>query len=216
MRPSRNLWITLLLAAAAAVLLWNRYHAAHRSSLRITDLAASSPLNQPGGAEVPAEAYQVYSGIYQTPADEPLAFAQDSGTDVPQLNGSCLKPSTPDEKAMADAFEAANRRSQRWDTRFHLPGGYSVLSPRELDEAQTCLASHTQNTPQCTPYKALRHVRILGVPGFDSAHNRALVSILIKCGPYCGTGGIFEAHKENGRWKRADPTPFTSDCSWRY
>jgi hypothetical protein len=216
MRPSRHLWLTLALIVVAVLMLWNRYRAAHHSMQGITDLSVTSPLNQPGGGEVPAEAYQVYSGLYQTPADEPLAFVQESGTDIPQLNGTCLKPSSPEERAMADAFEAANRHAQRWDTHLSIPAGYSILSPGELAEAQSCLTSHTQSSTQCTPYKNLKHVRILGVPGFDSTHTRALVSILIKCGPYCGTGGIFEARKENGAWKRADPTPFTSDCSWRY
>ena len=33
----------------------------------ITDLAATSPLNQPGGGVAPAEAYEVYSALYQAP-----------------------------------------------------------------------------------------------------------------------------------------------------
>jgi hypothetical protein len=216
MRPSRHLWLTLALVIIAAVMLWNRYRPAHRSASRINDRAVTSPLNQPGGGEAPAEAYQVYSGIYQTPSTEPLAFAQDSGTDIPQLNGICLKPSTPEERQMVSAFEAANRQAQLWDAHFTIPEGYAILSASEAAEAQNCISSHAQNAAQCAPYKNLQHVRILGVPGFNAAHTRALVSILIKCGRYCGTGGIFEATKENGVWKRAAPTPFTSDCSWRY
>jgi hypothetical protein len=213
MRASRHLWLTLALVAVAIVLLWNRYHA---RKTRITDLSVISPLNQPGGGAAPNDAYDVYAGLYQSNADEPLAFAQDSGTDIPQLNGNCLKPATPEEKQMADAFEAANRHSKRWDSRFTIPSGYRILPASELVSVQNCLASHAQNTPQCASYKDVKHVRILGVPGFNAAHTRALVSVLKKCGPYCGTGGIFEARKENGTWKRVGPTAFTSDCSWRY
>jgi hypothetical protein len=215
MRALRHLWLTLALVIIAALMLWNRYRTSHYAGSRVTDLSVTSPLNQPGGGEVSAEAYQVYSGIYQTPAEEPLAFAQDSGTDIPQLGGSCLKPSTPEEKQMAEAFEAANRRTQRWDAHFTIPAAYRLLSAGELADAQSCLTSHMPDTP-CKPWKDLKHVRILGVPGFDSTHGRALVSILIKCGPFCGTGGIFEVRKENGAWKRSDPGPFTSECSWRY
>jgi hypothetical protein len=117
---------------------------------------------------------------------------------------------------MAASFESANRHSQRWDAHFKIPFSYQVLSAREFNEAMNCFATHTQGAPQCASYKDLKHVRVLGVPGFDGSHTRAIVSVLKKCGPYCGTGGIFEVHKENGTWKRADSTAFTSDCSWRY
>jgi hypothetical protein len=213
MRASRHLWITLALLAVAIVFLWNRYHA---RKTRITDLSVTSPLNQPGGGAAPTDAYDVYSGLYAAPLDEPLVLAQDSGTDIPQLNGNCLKPGAPEEKQMADAFEAANRHSQHWGSRFTIPSGYRILSASELVSAQNCLASHAQSTPRCASYKDVKHVRILGAPGFNATHTRALVSVLKKCGPYCGTGGIFEARKENGTWKRVDPTAFTSDCSWRY
>ncbi len=213
MRASRHLWLTLALLAVAIVFLWNRFH---DRKTRITDLSVTNPLNQPGGGAAPNDAYDVYSGLYTSPLDEPLVLAQDSGTDIPQLNGNCLKPATPEEKQMADAFEASNRHSQHWDSRFTIPAGYRILPASELISAQNCLASHAENDPRCASYKDVKHVRILGVPGFDATHTRALVSVLKKCGPYCGTGGIFEARKENGAWKRVDPTPFTSDCSWRY
>jgi hypothetical protein len=214
MRISRNLWLTLALVAVAAFMLWKRYGPAHHSS--IADLSVTSPLNQPGGGAAPNDAYAVYSGLYAASLDEPLVLAQDSGADIPQLNGSCLKPSTPEERQMADAFESSNRHSQRWEARLTIPSSYRVLSAPEFNQAMNCLAAHGQNTPGCASYKDVKHVRILGVPGFDPTHTRALVSVLKKCGPYCGSGGIFEARKENGAWKRADPTPFTSDCSWRY
>ena len=213
MRFSRHLWLTLALLAVALVMLWNRYHA---RKARITDLSVTSPLNQPGGGAVPNDAYDVYSGLYSAPLDEPLVIAQDSSTDIPQLNGNCLKPSTPEEQQMVASFESANRHSQSWDARFSVPYSYRVLSPRELNEAMNCFATHAQGSAQCSSYKDMKHVRILGVPGFDATRTRAIVSVLKKCGPYCGTGGIFEARKENGSWKRAEPTVFTSDCSWRY
>jgi hypothetical protein len=217
MRASRHIWLTLVLVVLAVLIFLFRSHGIfHTSGPRITDLSVISPLNQPGGGAAPADAYDVYSGLYASSLDEPLALAQDSGADIPQLNGNCLKPSAPEERQMADAFETANRHTQRWEARFAIPFGYRILPARELSEVMNCFATHAQNSPQCTSYKDLKHVRILGVPGFDSSHTRALVSVLKKCGPYCGSGGIFEARKENGAWKRADPTDFTSDCSWRY
>jgi hypothetical protein len=217
MRASRQIWFTLVLIALAALVFLIRNHGIfHASGPRITDLSVTSPLNQPGGGAAPADAYDVYSGLYASPLDEPLVLAQDSGADIPQLNGNCLKPSTPEEHQMADAFEAANRHSQRWEARFAIPFSYRVLPAGEFNEAMNCFAAHAQNTPRCASYKDLKHVRILGAPGFDAPHTRALVSVLKKCGPYCGSGGIFEARKESGAWKRADPTAFTSDCSWRY
>jgi hypothetical protein len=109
MRISRNLWLTLALVAVAAFMLWKRYGPSHRTG--ITDFSVTSPLNQPGGGAAPNDAYDVYSGLYSAPLDEPLVLAQDSGADIPQLNGSCLKPSTPEERQMADAFESSNRHS---------------------------------------------------------------------------------------------------------
>jgi hypothetical protein len=213
MRTSPRLWLTLALVAVAIFMLWNRYHA---RKTRITDLSVTSPLNQPGGGSAPNDAYDVYSGLYATPLDEPLVLAQDSATDIPQLNGSCLKPSTPEERQMAEAFESSNRHSQRWEARFTIPSGYRVLPAAEFNAAMNCFATHAENTSNCASYKDLKHVRILGVPGFNAAHTRAIVSVLKKCGPYCGTGGIFEARKENGTWSRAEPTAFLSECSWRY
>ena len=49
------------------------------------------PLNQSGGGPAPADAYEVYSALYQAPMQEPLAFAEDSVTDIPQVNGNCLR-----------------------------------------------------------------------------------------------------------------------------
>ena len=33
------------------------------------------------------------SALYQAPMQEPLVFSEDSLTDIPQVNGSCLRPS---------------------------------------------------------------------------------------------------------------------------
>jgi hypothetical protein len=62
----------------------------------------------------------------------------------------------------------------------------------------------------------VRHVRFLGVPGFDRSHTRALVSVIKSCGGFCGSGGIFAVEKSGANWKRSAPTAFTQDCSWSY
>ena len=77
----------------------------------ITDLGVTMPLNQAGGSPAPTEAYEVYSALYQAPMPEPLAFAEYSVTDIPQVNGSCLRPAAPQEHEMTDAFVAANQQS---------------------------------------------------------------------------------------------------------
>ena len=214
MRTSR-LWLTcLLLLAVVLVALW-RFRLSHPHP-SIQDLSVTSPLNQPGGGASPNEAYEVYSALYQAPADEPLAFAEDSGADIPQLDGNCLKPSTPAEREMAAAFESANRQAHRWEHKFNIPAGYQLLRAPQALAAQNCMQSHAQNQPQCAPWRDLKHVRILGIPGFDATHTHALVSVLKKCGAFCGTGGIFAVEKRNGTWQRSDPSAFTSECSWRY
>lgn len=118
-----------------AALLWIRFRP-HRQNTAfpagpVADLSSSSPLNQPGGAPVPASAYEVYSALYQAPVQEPLVFARRSVTDIPQVGGSCLKPGTPEEREMTDAFVAANRQSHRWEQKFTIPQGYRLLSPEE-------------------------------------------------------------------------------------
>jgi hypothetical protein len=37
-----------------------------------------------------------------------LVFAENLVTDIPQVNGSCLKPSTPEEREMTDVYVVAN------------------------------------------------------------------------------------------------------------
>ena len=118
MRSLWRLWLRLTLVVIAVALIWVRIasqrHAKTPATTAITDLAATSPLNQPGGGAAPAEAYEVYSELYHAPSQEPLAFAESSVTDIPQLDGSCLRPSTPEEHAMTDAFVAAkDRKSTR-------------------------------------------------------------------------------------------------------
>lgn len=220
MRISRGLWLWMTLAVIALVLLWARIssqrHAETPATKAIPDLSVTSPLNQPGGGTAPAEAYEIYSALYQAPILEPLVFADDSVTDIPQVNGSCLKPSTLQEREMTDAFTGANEQSHRWEKEFTIPAGYRLLQSREAAEAQRCLETHGQDVPRCKSFEQVRHVRFLGVPGFDHAHTRALVSVVKICGGSCGSGGIFVVEKTGGTWRRSETTDFTRDCSWMY
>ena len=174
------------------------------------------PLNQSGGGVAPAEVYQVYSALYQARMQEPLVFSEDSLTDIPQVSGNCLRPTTPQEHEMTDAFVAANQQSHRWEQKFSIPQGYRLLPHSELAQAQTCAATHGREASSCESYKQVRYVRLLGVPGFDHAHNRALVSVIKSCGHLCGSGGIFAVEKMDGTWRRSVTTDFTRDCSWMY
>lgn len=174
------------------------------------------PLNQPGGGVVSTESYEVYSGLYQAPMQEPLVFSEDSLTDIPQVNGSCLKPAGPQEREMTDAFVAANQQSHRWEHNFSIPQGYRLLPHSEVAQAQACASTHGGDAASCENYKQLRYVRLLGVPGFDHAHKRALVSVIKSCGHLCGSGGIFAVEKKGGTWQRSATTDFTRDCSWMY
>jgi hypothetical protein len=220
MRIPQNLWVWAAGVAIALALLWvgtslHRWTET-RATRSIPDLGVTSPLNQPGGEAAPAEAYEVYSALYQGPAEEPLAFAVNSMTDIPQLDGSCLKPTTPREREMMDAFVAANRQSHRWENKFTIAAGYRLLSKDEAGNAGACIHAHGQGAPACGSYEQLKHVRYLGVPGFDDAHEQALVSVVKWCGDDCGSGGIFEVENVGGRWRRAETTDFTRECSWMY
>lgn len=217
---SWRLWLRFALITIAVVLVTVRLlqyrHAKAPAARPVTDLAATSPLNRPGGGPAPADAYAVYSALYQATMPEPLAFAQNSVTDIPQVNGSCLRPSTPQEHEMADAFVAANKQSHQWEEKFSIPQGYRLLSSIDLNRAQTCLATHRRDAAGCESYKQLRYVRYLGIPGFDRTRTRALVSVIKSCGGLCGSGGIFAVEKDGGTWKRSATTNFTRDCSWMY
>jgi hypothetical protein len=199
-------------------MLWTRIPWLRHSapSAAIPDRSVTSPLNLPGGGMAPADAYDVYSALYREPAGEPLVFANDSITDIPQVNGSCLKPSTPAERELAAAFEAANQRTHRWEQKFSIPQGYQLLSRSQASDAQNCLQTHMQDATRCAPYKQMRHVRFLGVPGFDRSQTHALVSVVKMCGRYCGNGGIFQVEKAGGVWRRSEPSDFTRECSWMY
>lgn len=220
MRTSRRLWFRVTLVAVVMALLWvrigSRRHGERPASKTPADLSVISPLNRPGGGTAPADAYQIYSALYRDPIQEPLVFSEDSVTDIPQVNGSCLKPSTPEEGEMVEAFTAANQQSHRWEQKFTIPGQYQLLKRSEAAEAQTCLETHGQDAARCDRYKQIRHVRFLGVPGFDHGHTRALVSVVKMCGSFCGSGGIFEVEKAGGTWRRAETVDFTRDCSWMY
>src|SRR6201987_647722 len=142
MRYSRILWWGVLIAIAAAFL-WprirSRRHTEMLSTSAIPDLSKTSPLNLPGGGTAPAEAYDIYSDLYQAPIQEPLVFSQDSVTDIPQVNGSCLKPATPLEHELSEAFEAANRQAHRWEPKFSIAQGYRLMSRSDTGQAQICL-----------------------------------------------------------------------------
>jgi hypothetical protein len=221
MRISRGVWVRITAIAAVGLLVlvmrfaWQP-HGRGMSHPSIQDRSITSPLNQPGGGAAPDEAYAIYSALYEAPAGEPLAFAENSVTDIPQVDGSCLKPSAPEEREMTAAFEVANRQSHRWEPRFTIPAGYRLLSRNEAAEEQTCLDNHTPQPADCEKYREIRHVRFLGVPGTNQSHTRALVSVVRMCGSYCGSGGIFEVEKTAGTWRRADTTDFTRNCSWMY
>jgi hypothetical protein len=206
----------LIVVMVAAAVMWLRTTSMHRASKPITDLGVTRPLNQPGGGPAPDDAYEVYSDLYQAPMQEPLAFAEDSAIDIPQVNGSCLRPKAPQEHEMTDAFVAANQQVHRWMQKFSITQGFRLLSASELAQAQTCLAAHAGGGGRCAEYKQLRYVRLLGVPGFNQAHTRALVSVIKSCGEFCGSGGIFAVEKKNGAWQRSATTDFTRDCSWIY
>lgn len=220
MRIARQLGLLACLVMVAAVLVWTRRPLQKRTAKPavqpIVDLQATNPLNQAGGGPAPAEAYAVYSSLYRAAMNEPLAFLEDSQTDVPQVGQSCLKPKTPEEQEMAGAFEAANQRSHRWEPKFSIAPGYRLLSGTEASQAMMCLAEQMRDTSQCASYRQLRYVRLLGIPGFNPAHTRALVSVLKKCGGFCGTGGIFEVEKAGDSWQRSPQTDFTRNCSWMY
>jgi len=213
-----SLWVSLVVVAT--VLIWIRIasqrHAKPSTTKLITDLAATSPLNQPGGGVAPAEAYEIYSALYGTPMHEPLAFAENSVTDIPQVGGSCLQPSTQEEHEMTDTFVAANRQSHRWEQKFSIAQGYRLLQGRGLTQAHACLATQVSDVAACAGYNQLKHVRYLGVPGFDHTRTHALVSVIKSCGGLCGSGGIFVVDKIHGRWQRSAPTDFTRNCSWMY
>jgi len=228
MRLTPRLGLRLILVAAAVAILCMRLIPRHHSRpappaaipASIPDLAVTSPLNQPGGAPPPNEAYEVYSALYQSPAQpptgEPLAFAQNSVTDIPQVGSSCLKPQTPAEHEMAEAFVVANRQSHRWEPKFTIPQGFRLLDPSEVAQAQNCIAAHGHDKAKCAGFEQVRHIRFLGVPGFDRGHTHALVSVIKNCGADCGSGGIFEVEKAGGGWQRSASTDFTGDCSWIY
>jgi hypothetical protein len=220
-RFSGSMWLWASLAVLFIAILLIRLFAPHHVhapvSEPIPDRSITSPLNQPGGGVVPAEAYEIYSALYASTQPEPLAFAEDSLTDIPQVNGNCLKPSNADERELAVDFEAANKQSHRWQRSFAVSSPYLLLSKNESAEAQSCIQARSSTaSPDCAAYAQLRHVRYLGIPGFNRAHTRALVSVIKMCGAQCGSGGIFEVKRSGNTWLRADSSDFTRDCSWMY
>lgn len=214
----RPIQVLVVLAAVVIAAIWlvpRRHRSQPKNS--IPDLSKTSPLNQAGGGDVPAEAYEPYSALYQQqPSDEPLVFAADSYADIPQLNGSCLHPATIQEHEMADAFAAANKQSHPWQRGFTIPQGYQLLTRAEVRQVESCLDTHGENRADCAKYKNIRHVRLLGIPGFDDSQTHALVSVIKEFGTARGNGGIFEVERIDRTWRRAETTAFTRDCSWIY
>ena len=219
MRVSRTLWFWASLMVVALAILILRFIVPHHVeapvSKPIADLSVTSPLNQQGGGAVALDAYDVYSALYQAAQPEPLAFAEESLTDIPQVNGSCLRPSNEEERAMADAFVAANEESHRWEKRFSISSEYTLLSAGDSRIAEACIETHAQGS-DCERYKMLKHVGYLGVPGFNHTHTKALVSVVRKCGKYCGAGGIFMVENAGGAWRRSQVSDFVRECSWMY
>jgi hypothetical protein len=213
-------WVRIALIVLALAILFARvgwhFYSEHRKSKPVVDLSLTSPLNQPGGGTAPTDAYAIYSALYQAPAQDPLVFSEDSVTDIPQVNGSCLQPSTPQEREMTDAFVAANRQSHRWERRFAIPQAYRLISRSDATAAQSCLDTHFQDASRCRIFRPIFYVRFLGVPGFNRAHTQALVSVIKMCGSFCGSGAIFTVEKADGKWRRAETTALTRECSWMY
>ena len=220
MRVSWRLGLRILLIAVVAALIWGRYLSPHRATKApvpsTRDLSQAMPMNAPGGGPAPEEAYEIYSALYQAPMPEALAFAENSVTDIPQVDGSCLKPTTPAERAMTDAFMAGNKQSHQWAQKFSIPQGYRLVSGAETPQMQNCLGTHGRAGPFCEQYKRFTYLRLLGIPGVDPSRTHALVSVIKSCGHLCGTGGIFAVAKTKHGWERSETTDFTRDCSWMY
>lgn len=220
MRNTHRAWVlvtcgVLLVALFCARVLLHRGRA-RRPPAGIPDRSLTNPLNQPGGGLAPAEAYEPYSSLYQSDMGEPLVFVSESDTDIPQLDGSCLRPSNAAEQEMNDAFVKANEKSHHWQENFAIPAGYRLVSRREATQVLFCLDTQGQSPGVCSKYQGVRHIRFLGAPGFDHTHTRALVSVIRKCGDHCGSGGIFVVEKTAGTWRRSEVTEFTRNCSWMY
>ena len=133
-------------------------------SRHVPDLSVTNPLNQPGGGDIAAEAYEVYSALYQQPQQEPLAFAEDSRTDIPQVNGSCLRPSADQEHEMADAFVAANQQSRRWEKKFTIPEAYQLLSRPESAKVGGLPRESRKKRGRLHTLSITEALRYLGVP----------------------------------------------------
>lgn len=224
MRLTPRLIIRLVLVVIALALLWlrlvPRFMLPSRSRA-VSHLVVTSSINQPGGGPAPAAAYPIYSSLYQASApgapNEPLVFAANSQTDIPQIaGGSCFRISSDEERSLAAAFDAANAHSREWQQQFDIPAGYRLLSASEVAQAADCLARHDRKSSQCAGYAQIQHIRYLAVPALDAAGTHALVSVIKSCGAHCGSGGIFEVEKDGASWRRMPETDFTSDCSWVY
>jgi hypothetical protein len=116
MRLSWRLGMRVLLVLVALTLAWRwiglRWNAKSSATKPIAVLSATMPMNQAGGGVAPADAYEVYSVLYQAPMDEALAFGEGSVTDIPQVDGNCLKPTTANERT--GGIFAVEKTSGEW------------------------------------------------------------------------------------------------------
>ena len=142
-RSGRSGWLWLVIVMLIGSLLLARVFRRQRPASHppVADLSITSPLNAAGGGAVAGEAYQVYSDLYREPAHEALVFSEQSRTDIPQVNGSCLQPAAADEREMADAFVAANRQSHAWQPLFVIAQGYRIVAA-EAARIQSCVEEH--------------------------------------------------------------------------
>jgi hypothetical protein len=123
-----GLWLLLLVVAVTLLWVWITSLRRPKTPTPIIDLGTTMPLNQPGGGLVPSEAYELYSALYQAPMQEPLVFSEDSLTDIPRVNGSCLRPAAAQEREMTDAFVAANQQSHRVGAEVFYTAGISAAA----------------------------------------------------------------------------------------
>lgn len=124
--------------------------------------------------------------------------------DKGQWNGWGLRSKSkaaPSGETRAD-YEAKSKDSCRlktgWgDARLYTPvrseevSGYFRRDRKHGDGWQAFYESH----PKAAGYWSFSR------PGYDAAHDEALVYVTHSCGWLCGTGHVYLLSKQNGRWK---------------
>ena len=146
MRLSWRLGLRVVLTLVVLALAWRwiglRWDARSSATRPVTDLAATMPMNQSGGGVAPADAYEVYSALYQAPMDEPLAFRRIRSPIFRRWMAVALSRRRRMEREMTDAFVAANRQSHRWEQKFSIRRATSCYHRSELMQVRSCLATH--------------------------------------------------------------------------